>query len=97
MDTDEHQPINTGKKSPECWRPLNWSELGKALGVSRQRAVYVHDELMIKLRDAILDDPLLREWAEENGYDLSEYRRSDTTRDDGRVGKDASRRSRNPK
>jgi len=38
--------------------------------VSRQRVKFENDRLLEKLRDIIRNDPLLKEWAEEHGYEV---------------------------
>ena len=47
-------------------------EIGNHLGVSQQRAQYLHKRLMVKLRQRFSEDEYIREWLIENGFPVLE-------------------------
>ena len=69
-DTRKKPPTSTGPKSEQPSELKTWSDIAREFGVSRQRVKFENDRLLAKLRDIIRNDPLLKEWAEENGYEV---------------------------
>ena len=47
-------------------------EIGNHLGVSQQRAAFLHKKLIVKLRQKFCEDKYIREWLIENGFPMVE-------------------------
>ena len=71
----EQAPTDTGEKLVKSWKPFSWSEISRRLGVSQGRAKTIHDLMLIKLQNALLEDDELREWIDKNDYEIPEHQR----------------------
>lgn len=60
-------PYNNGQQLTH-----SFTEIGERLGVSQQRAQYLHKRLMVKLRQRFSEDKYIREWLIENGFPVLE-------------------------
>ena len=69
-------PIDTGVKSTNVWKQSNWSEIGRKLGVSRQRVQMIHEVMLIRLKRMLLEDPQIKEWLDKNDYEIDSDERS---------------------
>ena len=85
MDNENPPPKGIGTGSEECFKPASWSEIGKKWNVTRQRVVAVHDQMVVKLQDLLLDDPYIREWLDENDFDIAKLDRAKLRRSNARL------------
>lgn len=69
-DTRRNPQTSTGPKSEQPSELKSWSEIAREFGVSRQRVQAENARMLQKLREIISKDPLLKEWAEEHGYEV---------------------------
>jgi hypothetical protein len=56
--------------------------------------VAVHDRMVLKLQDLLLDDPYIREWLDENDFDISKLDREKLRRSNARLGRSSNERFR---
>tara|TARA_Y100000593_G_scaffold11820_1_gene21468 strand:- start:81 stop:380 length:300 start_codon:yes stop_codon:yes gene_type:complete len=93
MENEKPPPKDIGTGSEECFKPATWSDIGKKWGVTRQRVLAVHDQMVVKLQDIFLDDPYIRDWLEENDFDIAKLDREKLRRSNARLGRNARKRS----
>ena len=92
-DISGNPPTGIGTDWKVSSRPANWSEIGRRWGVTRQRVVAIHDRMMLRLGDLLLEDPYIRDWLDENDFDIEKLDRAKLRRGTPRTGKTSSGRS----
>ena len=93
-DISKSPQKNTGSEFDKSSRPASWSEIGRKWNVTRQRVVAVHDRMVVKLQDLLLDDPFIREWLDENDFDIDKLDREKLRRSNARIGRSSHERFR---
>lgn len=57
---------------PTSWQALaDWISADDGVPISRQRVQYLTEKMLDRILKQLIEDPYIREWAEENGVDLS--------------------------
>lgn len=66
---------------------MSFTEIGKILGVTHQRAQQLHNQMILKLQNHMLEDPIIRDWLIDNDYDFERLYREKIRRGHANVGR----------
>ena len=65
--------IGSESKEPWTWREIaEWIRVSEGKSISTSRCQQVAERALQRLRIALEDDPLIKEWLVENGYERPE-------------------------